>query len=79
MPSPKSHPQPPTSVHHTPPSAESDSDAKTGAEQTSQAETLRHNTEGGQAQSHPDAPAGQHATGSFTGSSKKNSEKRKSA
>ncbi len=72
MPSPKSQSQPPTSVHHTPPSSD---DEKT--EQPSQSHTLRHNTEGGEAQPHPDAPAGQHATGSFT--TEKDSGKKKSA
>lgn len=72
MPSPKSQSEPPTSVHHTPPSSESGDHT---AKQPSQAQTLRHNTEGGQAEPHPDTPAGQHATGSFT----KSSEKKKSA
>ena len=70
MPSPKSHPEPPTSVHHTPPSAES-GDARSGPRQPAQTETLRQNSEGRLTQGHPDAPAGQHATGSFTGNSGK--------
>lgn len=45
----------------------------TGAGKTQQREHLQENVEGdeGQAQRHPDLPAGQHATGSFTGSGKK--------
>jgi hypothetical protein len=70
MPSPKSQPQPPTSVHHTPPASGEKAD------QASQAHTLRHNTEGGQAQPHPGTAAGQHATGSFT--SYKKPDKKKS-
>ncbi len=78
MPTTKSHPQPPTSVDHTPPSAEPDGDER--RQRSKRARPKRSDTtRRGPGEAHPDAPAGQHATGSFTGSSKKNSEKRKIA
>jgi hypothetical protein len=38
--------------------------------QSRQNEVLKHNVETGQQERHPATPAGQHATGSFTGSAK---------
>jgi hypothetical protein len=43
--------------------------ASTGCGPSSQKELLEHNIRGGHAQQHPATPAGQHATGSFTGKS----------
>jgi hypothetical protein len=37
-----------------------------GGGHADQQESLKHNVQGGQAERHPDTPAGQHATGSFT-------------
>jgi hypothetical protein len=57
----------PTSVQpgHTPIKPE---DARlVGAGRSEQQEWLEKNVTQGQAQQHPDTPAGQHATGSFTG------------
>ncbi len=39
----------------------------TGGGHSSQKELLEHNVRAGHAQQHPETPAGQHATGSFTG------------
>lgn len=39
----------------------------TGGSGSSQRELLEHNVRRGHAQQHPESPAGQHATGSFTG------------
>ena len=38
-----------------------------GNHHVEQHEALRHNVNEGQTQRHPETPAGQHATGSFTG------------
>jgi len=53
--------KPPTSVHPL-----DTEDHATGTNGPNQNETLRHNVESGQAHQHPETPAGQHATGSFT-------------
>ena len=41
--------------------------ALTGGGHSSQQELLEHNVRGGHTKQHPATPAGQHATGSFTG------------
>jgi hypothetical protein len=52
-----------TSVHPVEPE-----DARvTGTTRSLQRRVLGLNVDGGQAQQHPETPAGQHATGSFTG------------
>ena len=62
----------PTSVQPTGPATGQDSqppaDAKDtgGTRDSRQKDALELNVEGEQAQRHPDVPAGQHATGSFT-------------
>jgi hypothetical protein len=42
-----------------------------GAGHEEQQRLLKKNVEEGQAERHPDLPAGQHATGSFTGENEK--------
>ena len=42
-----------------------------GAGREEQIRLLKKNVEEGQAERHPDLPAGQHATGSFTGENEK--------
>ncbi len=42
-----------------------------GAGRKEQIRLLKKNVEEGQAEGHPDLPAGQHATGSFTGENEK--------
>jgi len=42
-----------------------------GAGQEEQRRLLKENVEKGKAEGHPDLPAGQHATGSFTGKNEK--------
>ena len=60
--------QPQTSVHPVEP----EDKRSTGTNRPEQRETLQQNVGGGQAQQHPDTPAGQHATGSFpTGTERK--------
>ena len=59
--------QPATSVHTIEPE-----DPKL-AGRSQQHQVLRHNTEGGDTQAHPESPAGQHAAGSFTGETGKHS------
>lgn len=59
--------QPETSVHPLEP----EDKRATGTSGSRQREMLRDNVEGGQTQQHPDTPAGQHATGSFSGRGKK--------
>jgi len=54
--------RPETSVH----TVEPEDPKAIGSAHAPQRDILRHNVEGGQAQPHPDTPAGQHATGSFT-------------
>lgn len=56
------------SVHPTPPSTEENGAPATAPQD--QQRHLHHNSGGKQAQQHPDAPAGQHATGSFTNEKK---------
>jgi hypothetical protein len=60
---------PPTSVQPVEPE-----DAKqTGGDPHLQKRVLAENVEGGALEQHPESPAGQHATGSFTGKASKNS------
>lgn len=59
--------QPATSVHPVEPPIEPDDAKVTGTSPSLQRRVLGLNVEGGQAQEHPETPAGQHATGSFTG------------
>lgn len=54
--------QPPSSVQPVEPKEPS----QAGAHRVAQHETLQHNTQGKQAQRHPEYVAAQHATGSFT-------------
>ena len=54
--------QPPSSVQPVEPKEPS----QAGAHRVAQRETLQHNTQGKQAQRHPEYVAAQHATGSFT-------------
>ncbi|GEM_PF-6349609 len=64
-----------TSAMHTPPTSVQSASAPvepedahlTGASRSLQRRLLGLNIEGGQAQRHPDTPAGIHSTGSFTG------------
>jgi hypothetical protein len=60
----------PTGVQqgHTP--VEPEEAYLTGANRAEQQKWLEKNVTQGQAQQHPDTPAGQHATGSFTGENK---------
>lgn len=55
QPSPRGHPVEPEDAQVT------------GTSRSLQRRVLGLNVEGGQAQQHPETPAGQHATGSFTG------------
>jgi hypothetical protein len=57
------------SQHHSPPSVqpvEPADPSEAGQHHSDQGHVLHHNTEGKQAQEHPETVAGQHATGSFT-------------
>ncbi len=60
------HPGAPTSVEHTEPEKHFES----GGQRTNQRRALEENVKGGagHAQPHPEQVAGQHSTGSFTGS-----------
>ena len=60
--------QPETSVHPVEPPAEADDARSTGSNRR-KGKVLQMNVKGGQAQQPRGTPAGQHATGSFTGSS----------
>jgi len=61
-----------TSSQHHPPasvqSVEAEDPIQSGGHPHLQKRVLNENFEGGAAQQHPESPAGQHATGSFTGS-----------
>lgn len=57
----------PTSVQPEPTPVQPDEAHLTGAKAKERNRLLKENVEGGQAERHPDLPAGQHATGSFTG------------
>ena len=63
--------QPQTSVHPVGPK-----DKRATGTSRSQREALQDNVAGGQAQQHPETPAGQHATGSFPTGTEKESGKR---
>ncbi len=61
-----------TASHHHPPASvqpvEAEDPKQSGGHTPLQKRILNENVEGGAAQQHPESPAGQHATGSFTGS-----------
>jgi hypothetical protein len=57
------------SVHPTEPSTEQE--GAPGTNTRNQQQHLHQNVKGGQAQQHPESPAGQHATGSFTNEKKR--------
>jgi hypothetical protein len=59
-----SHHHPPTSVQ----TVEAEDPKESAGDRHLQEKVLNENVEGGAAEQHPDSPAGQHATGSFTGS-----------
>jgi hypothetical protein len=60
-----------SSPHHPPTSVQPvENDEKhTGVNPDHQRSAIRGNTEDGAGEQHPESPAGQHATGSFTGES----------
>lgn len=62
---------------------ETEDPRQVGGGRAQQHETLKHNVaggaQGGQGQRHPDTPAGQHATGSFTGDASEKGEAENSA
>jgi hypothetical protein len=65
------NPAGPTASHHPPASVqpvEAEDPKQSGGHTPLQKRILNENVEGGAAQQHPESPAGQHATGSFTGS-----------
>ena len=59
----KSHHHPPSSVQPV----EAEDPKESAGDQHLQKRILNETVEGGAASQHPDSPAGQHATGSFTG------------
>ena len=61
----------PTSVQPEPTPIEPEEARLTGAGDKEKNRLLKQNVEEGKAESHPDLPAGQHATGSFTGENKR--------
>ena len=61
----------PTSVQPTPTPVEPEEARLTGAGDKEKNRLLKQNVEEGNAERHPDLPAGQHATGSFTGENEK--------
>ncbi|HZU10508.1 MAG TPA: hypothetical protein VFA02_11460 [Pseudacidobacterium sp.] len=63
--------RPPTGVQPAPAPVEPEDAYLTGASRSLQRRLLGLNIENGQAQRHPDTPAGIHSTGSFTGKAKK--------
>jgi hypothetical protein len=56
---------------------EPDDASRSGDHHAEQHEHLRRNVAEGQAQRHPETPAGQHATGSFTGRTGKGTDREK--
>jgi hypothetical protein len=66
QPSDQSARRPETSVHPVDPRVEREDPKASAVDHQQQRHVLRHNVEGGQAEEHPETPAGQHATGSFT-------------
>ena len=62
----KSHHHPPTSVQPV----EAVDPKESAGDQHLQKKILNENVKGGAAEQHPETPAGQHATGSFTGSAR---------
>jgi hypothetical protein len=69
----KSHNHPASSVQPV----EADDLKESTVDQHSQKTVLRENAEGGAAERHPATPAGQHATGSFTGTGGESTRTRK--
>ena len=67
----KSHFHPPSSVQPV----EAEQPLQSGGDPDLQKRVLNENFEGGAAQQHPESPAGQHATGSFTGGDSSNLKK----
>jgi hypothetical protein len=61
----------PTSVQPAPTPVQPDEAHLTGAGDKEQHRLLKQNVEEGQAERHPDLPAGLHSTGSFTGENKR--------
>jgi hypothetical protein len=61
----------PTSVQPGPKPMQPKDAQLIGAGRKEQIRLLKKNVEDGQAEGHPDLPAGQHATGSFTGENEK--------
>ena len=61
----------PTSVQQSPTPMQPKDAHLVGAGHEEQQRLLKKNVEEGQAERHPDLPAGQHATGSFTGENEK--------
>ena len=57
----------PTSVQPAPTPVQPEEAQLTGAGQKEQRRLLKESIEAGNAQRHPDLPAGHHSTGSFTG------------
>jgi len=72
LPTGKSEQKPATSVHPIEPD-----DAKL-ANHSQQNHVLSQNADAGQNQQHPETPAGQHATGSFTGNPSETNSNKKS-
>jgi hypothetical protein len=71
---PAAETQPPTtSVHPAEPSREPENAQREGTSQARQRQALGKNVESHQVEPHPETAAGQHATGSFTGSGGKKS------
>ena len=60
----------PTSVQPGPTPVKNQEARTVGAGKEEQNRLLKENYEKGRAEPHPDVPAGQHATGSFTGENK---------
>jgi hypothetical protein len=61
-----------TASHHHPPASvqpvEAEDPKESAGDHHLQKKVLNENVKGGASQQHPESPAGQHATGSFTGS-----------
>ena len=66
----------PTSVQPTHTPVQPEEARLTGAGRKEQGRLLKKNVEEGQAERHPDLPAGQHATGSFTGTGENKQQKK---
>jgi hypothetical protein len=69
----KNHDHPSEAAKHSNPASVQPTETKHGqpaGKREAQHEVLEDNVETGQSERHPATPAGQHATGSFTGSGK---------